>query len=403
MLLRDNIGFAISALHGYRLRTGLMLLAMTIAVLSILILTAMGEGARRYVIKEFSSLGTHLLIVLPGRSETTGGAPPMMADTPRDLTIEDALALKRSRYVGRVAPLAFGQAAVAVGGLERESTIMGSTAEMLPIRNFAVAKGRFLPAANPDVDSAICVLGKTVAKELFSSQSPLGKWVRIGERRFRVIGVLSDQGQSLASDVTETVLIPVASAQTLFNSYSLFRILVQAKDRSVIEKAKADVERILQERHDGEQDVTVITQDALLSTFDRILTALTFAVGGIAAISLFVAGILIMNVMLISVSQRTSEIGLLAAIGASPRQIQQLFLIEAALLSLAGAALGLTLGYSGEYLAVRLFPEFPIAIPLWASLAASGVSVATGLVFGISPARHAARLDPVQALSGRRG
>jgi putative ABC transport system permease protein len=158
---------------------------------------------------------------------------------------------------------------------------------------------------------------------------------------------------------------------------------------------------ILRERHEGEEDVTVITQDALLSTFDRIFTALTLAVGGIAAISLTVAGILIMNVMLIAVSQRTAEIGLIKAIGGRGRQILSLFLAESALLSLTGEALGVILAFMGTWLLSRLFPTFPIAVPLWALAAATGISLFTGLLFGVLPARRAARLDPVGALSKR--
>jgi putative ABC transport system permease protein len=290
---------------------------------------------------------------------------------------------------------------VAHGGLDREATILGSTAEFYEVRNLLMAQGRFLPAGDPTRAEAICVLGHKVKKELFGNNSPLGRFVRIGERRFRVIGVLAKKGQSIGVDMSELAIIPVASAQNLFNRYSLFRILVQAKGRDAIPRAKRAILETIRDRHDGEDDITVITQDAMLATFDRIFTALTLAVGGIAAISLAVAGILIMNVMLIAVSQRTSEIGLLKAVGSPGGQIMRLFLSESAILSLLGAVVGLSFSALGLLIMGRLFPDFPIAVPLWSLAAAVGVALATGLVFGVLPARRAARLDPVAALSRR--
>jgi putative ABC transport system permease protein len=193
-------------------------------------------------------------------------------------------------------------------------------------------------------------------------------------------------------------IIPVASAAALFNQASLFRVLVQARHREAIPRARRAVLDIIRERHDGEDDITVITQDAMLATFDRIFTTLTLAVAGIAAISLAVAGILIMNVMLIAVSQRTGEIGLLKALGAPGGQILWLFLSESAMLSLVGATAGLLLSAGGLLLAGHLFPNFPMAAPVWAPLAAAGVALGAGLIFGVMPARRAARMDPVAAL-----
>lgn len=397
----DVIRFASRSLYGYPLRTGLMLLAMAIGVAAVVLLTSLGEGARRYVTDQFTSLGTHLLIVLPGRSETVGGPPPLLAETPRDLTAEDAAALTRSSAVRRVAPIMLGAAPVAYGNRTREAIILGSTADMYFVRNLAMAQGRFLPEMDVSRSEAVCVLGFTMKTELFGNASALGQFVRVGQRRFRVIGVLSKKGQSLGLDISEVVVVPVASAAALFNRASLFRILVQARGRDAIGRARKTILAIIKERHDGEDDVTVITQDALLSTFDRILKVLTMAVGGIAAISLAVAGILIMNVMLIAVSQRTGEIGLLKAVGAPGRQIQRIFLVEAATLSMVGAAAGLLLAVGGRYLLARLFPEFPVSIPVWAPIAAVGVALISGLVFGVMPARRAARLDPVAALSRR--
>jgi putative ABC transport system permease protein len=374
---------------------------MAIGVAAVVLLTALGEGARRYVSNEFTALGSHLLIVLPGRNETVGGPPPMMGETPRDLTLEDAMALRRAGSVRRVAPIMVGSAPVSFAGRQREVNILGSTAELRTVRRLAMARGRFLPAGDVFRAEAVCVLGHKVKAEIFGARPALGRFVRIGDRRFRVIGVLTPKGESLGVHIGDAAIIPVASAAALFNRESLFRILVEARDRSGIEAARKAILKIVTERHDGEEDVTVITQDAVLATFDRILSVLTLAVAGIGAISLAVAGILVMNVMLIAVSQRTGEIGVLKAVGAPATQIQRLFVIEAALLSLAGAAAGLVMAAGTYLLARRLFPAFPLTVPFWSPPAAVAVALCCGLLFGWLPARRAARLDPVAALARR--
>ena len=269
------------------------------------------------------------------------------------------------------------------------------------MRRLSIAQGRFLPRGHDQRARPVVVIGGKLKQELFGNQPALGQWLRIGDRRFRVIGLFASGGQSLGLDLSEVAVIPVASAQALFNSPGLFRVLVQAPGPAALEPAAEAIRQIIRRRHEGEDDITVITQDALLATFDGILRALTYAVAGIGAISLLVAGVLIMNVMLVSVSQRTSEIGLLKALGASREEVLRLFLTEAAMLATVGGVLGLLCSLLGLWLLARLFPEFPLIPPLWAPPTAVGVSLATGLVFGWLPARRAAGLDPVQALSGR--
>ncbi len=400
MRAKDTLQFGIRSISGTPQRTLLMLLAMAIGVGSVMVLTALGEGARSYVTNEFSQLGTNLLIVLPGRKETTGGAPPIMGETPRDLTLNDAISLTRNRSVHRVAPISVGSAPVSFQQLEREVNILGSTADLLPVRQMELGLGKFLPEGDPTRGTAVAVLGSKLKKELFGNNKALGQWIRISERRFRVIGILKAKGESLGTDMSDVAIIPVASAQSLFNTTSLFRILVQARSRESIPQAEQAVIATIRERHDGEDDVTVITQDAMLSTFDDIFLALTMTVAGIGTISLTVAGILIMNVMLIAVSQRTSEIGLLKALGSPGRQILHLFLVEAALLSLGGAIIGVAVAFGGVWILEQMFPEFPLSIPLWSFAAAVAVSILTGLLFGVLPARRAAALDPVLALTG---
>ncbi len=401
MRLLDLLRFSTRALVGFRLRSLLTLLAMAVGVAAVMVLTTLGEGARRFVVGEFASLGSDLVVVLPGRSETSGGPPPITGDTARQITLDDARALLRSAAVREMAPVLPGGAPVSAGSREREVLIVGTTAAFATVRHLRMHSGSFLPPGDLDQAPAVCVLGATVASELFDNRSPLGEWVRIGDSRFRVIGVLSSEGQSLGLDMSEAVMVPVAAAQTLFNREGLFRVLVQARSRDWLDAASADVARILRERHQGVEDVTIITQDSVLGTFDKLLGALTLAVAAVAAISLVVAGILVMNVMLVSVAQRRPEVGLMKAIGATRGQILKLFLAEAALLSLTGGAIGLVMGVVFAWVLQAVYPSIPWALPLWAAVAALAIALVFGVVFGLLPAWRAAGLDPVGALERR--
>jgi putative ABC transport system permease protein len=402
MRTADLLAFAVGAARGNRVRTVLLMLAMAIGVAAVVTLTALGDGARRYVVREFSAIGSNLVIVLPGRTETGGiTAGSFVSSTPRDLTVDDALALQRAPAVQRVAPLTVGTSELSVDGKLREGMVAGSTAELIEVRQFKMAQGQFLPREDWNRGSMVMVIGAKLRVELFSNEAALGRFVRVGDRRFRVIGVLAATGSGLGMNTDELAIVPVSVAQAMFNTNTLFRILVEARNREAIEAAKRQVSGIIQTRHDGEQDVTVITQDAMLATFDRLIGTLTLGVAGIAAISLAVAGILVMNVMLVSVAQRRSEIGLLKALGASGGTIRMAFLVEAALLSAAGALFGYALGLAGAAVIRGLYPTFPAYPPDWAVLAGLGTALFTGVLFGVLPARNAARLDAVTALARR--
>jgi putative ABC transport system permease protein len=402
MGVRDTFAFATRAATGYPVRTGLMMLAMSIGVAAVVLLTALGDGARRYVVGQFNALGSSLIIVLPGRTETGGvGANSFVTNAARDLTTGDASALLRGSDITRVAPLLLGNADVAWGGKRRETMIVGTSTDFLDIRKLKLAQGRFLPAEGFDRASPVAVIGAEMRQQLFGSEAALGKMLRVGDRRYRVIGVLAQSGSGLGMNSDELVIIPVASAQALFNTASLFRVFVEARSRDAVPGARSETLAILKARHGGEEDVTLITQDAVLGTFDRILGALTLGVAGIAAISLAVAGILVMNVMLVAVTQRTAEIGLLKALGATGPAIRWVFLAEAGLLSIAGALCGLLLGHVGAWGLRQAFPDLPAYPPNWAILAGMGTAIGTGLLFGIMPARRAAAMDPVDALAKR--
>lgn len=377
-----------------------MLLAMAIGVAAVVTLTALGDSARRYVTSQFSSLGTELLIVSPGRSETRG-AGFFVGDTTRDLTLADALALLRSPAVSRVAPLVVGTTLASSGSLQREVPLLGTTAEFLELRRWHLAQGSFLPAGDPERAENVCVIGSKVRRELYGPRPVLGEWLRIADRRCRIVGVLATEGRSIGMDADQVVILPVATAQDLLDEPSLARVLVETRDRDRLQQARQDVIDILRDRHQGEEDVTVVSQAAVLATFDRVLRSLTYTLAGIAGVSLAVAGILVMNVMLVSVSQRTEEIGLLKALGAPRRQILARFLAEASLLSACGAVVGLAIGWAGSLLIGTLYPALTVRPPLWAALTAFSTAIATGVVFGTLPARRAAALDPVQALARR--
>jgi putative ABC transport system permease protein len=398
----DVLRFAAGSATGSPLRTFLMVLAMSIGVAAVVVLTALGDGARRYVVNEFSSLGSNLVIVLPGRSETGGFNPAnAITGTTRDLTVEDAVAIARAPSVLRTAPLTVGTSEATYGGKLMDVTIVGTTADYLAIRRMEVAQGRFLPSSNLGQSMSVAVLGAKIRDELFGAEPALGRMLRVGDRRYRVIGVMAASGQGLGMNADEVVVLPVESAQAMFNTNTLFRIMVEAKGRESIERARKETLEILTARHEGEEDVTVITQDAVLATFDRILGVLTYGVAGIAGISLAVAGILVMNVMLVSVTQRTGEIGLMKALGAPGNTIRNAFLAEAALLSATGAIVGYLIGQAGAFALRVALPTLPAYPPGWAVIAALGTALVTGLLFGVMPANRAARLDAVQALSKR--
>lgn len=402
MRYTDTLRYASVSATGTPLRTALLILAMAIGVAAVILLTALGDGARRYVVGEFSAIGNNLIIVLPGRSETGGFNPAnLVTSTPRDLTVEDAASLVRVPGVRRVAPIAVGTTEINAEGRLREAMLVGTNADFLDIRHLKLEQGRFLPRDDLGHGANEAVIGAVIRDELFGAQPALGKLVRIGDRRFRIVGVLARVGQGLGMTTNEIIVIPVTMAQAMLNTNTLFRVLIEGRSRNEVPQVKERIQQALTARHNGEEDFTLITQDAVLQTFDRILRVLTLGVAGIAAISLAVAGILVMNVMLVSVTQRTAEIGLLKALGATTAMIRTTFLTEAALLSLLGALIGTLLGEAGAVFLRHLYPTFPAYPPAWAVLAGVGTALITGILFGVMPARHAARLDPVQALSRR--
>lgn len=403
MRLSDQLRFNFQLLQRHGMRTFLLLLAVAIGVASVILLTSLGEGAKRYVDREFSSLGNRLLIVLPGRKETSGGAPPIYGAAPRDLTLEDADALRRVPGVTAIAPIIAGTATVGLKNRSREVITIGSTPDFFTVRQLKVGKGKVLSARTYSEALATCVLGTKLKKELFGNAAALGEWVRVGDRRMRVVGILEERGESLGLDLRDMIIIPVRTAEQLFNSPGLFRIILDLTENTSIINTEQRIRAIIKQRHDGEDDITLVSQDAMLAAFGNILTTLTLAIGAISAISLLVAGILIMNISLISVSQRRKEIGLLKAIGASSHQVKRLFIGESLLLVSFGSLAGILFAYASILVFATVWANFPLTPPFWAVPAAVLMAFIAGLVFSIVPAKRAAALDPVLAMRGLPG
>ena len=387
MRAADLCALWLGGLRGHRSRSAMLLLAIAIGVFAVVLLSGLGEGARRFVIGEFDQLGRHLLIVVPGRNQTTGGMPPVTGLAPRELTLGDALAIARLPQVRRVAPQQSGRAEVRAGNRHRETLIVGTDHHFFAMRGLQLAQGQALPALAAGQGEAVGVIGARL---------------RAGDRRLRVIGVLAERGESLGMDFSDSLLIPLANAQALFDREGLLRIFVELRGASYLASAQREIRASLSRRHQGKEDFTLVGQDALRGTFEQILARLTQALGGIAAISLLVAGILVMNVTWISVSQRTAEIGLLKALGASAGQVRLVFLGEALLLALVGALAGLLLA---ELLlwGARLATALPLHAPWWARLVSLGLALTCAALFAWLPANRAASMAPVQALHGAAG
>lgn len=397
MSFGEMIVFAAQALAGHRLRTSLSLLGMVIGVSAVMVLTALGEGARGYVTGQFADIGANLVIVVPGKSETTGMLPGLTG-VPNDLTLDDATAIARQvRGVTAVSPLVMANETVSAGERRRQVAILGATREYFDIRNLKVQAGEILPSGDWSRGQPVVILGQDLAAELFGQDSPLGEVVRIGSWRMRVIGVLEAKGVQIGVNFDDLAIVPVSTTMKMFNRSSLFRVIAQVASPDEMPEVRQSIASLIQDRH-GEEDITVLTQDSVLDTLSAILGALTMALGGIGAISLSVAGLGIMNVMLVSVSERTAEVGLLKALGARNPQILGVFMAEAALLSSLGGLLGLATGFLVTWVVGLIFPALKSSSPWWAVVGAFSVSLLVGLVFGVLPARRAMLLDPVAAL-----
>ncbi len=395
--MSDLARLALAALRAHRLRSALSMLGIAIGIASVILLTSIGEGTRDYVLDQFTQFGTNLIAINPGKSKTLG-IPGVLGGTTHKLTIDDSEALARLPFIEHAIPVAMGMARIEAGELGRSVYIYGTTPAASYVFKFITRTGSFWPESDPRREQPQVVLGSRVAREIFPGVNPLGRFVRIADARFRVVGVMEPKGQMLGFDFDDGAWIPVASAMRIFNLDELFEIDVIYSPRVTSSEAETAIKQVLIERHAGNEDFEVTTQDAMLEVSSNVLRVITIAVGAIAGISLIVGATGILTMMWITVGERTSEIGLIRSLGATTGQVQLLFLIEAATLATLGGVAGVTAGLSICALLRTLIPGLPVQTPMEFVVAAVAGSFATGLASGALPARRAARLDPIESL-----
>ncbi len=397
MILADSARYALQAITSYRLRSFLTLLGIAVGIAAVILLTSIGEGVHRYVLKEFTQFGTNVIGISPGKVKTGGQPPSGIPTTARLLTMEDAAALKQIPHVTGSTPTVWGNSEVEGNGRLRRTTVYGVDADFKQVFSSTVRIGSFLPRETTGSSRAFVVLGSKLRNELFGSENPLGARVRIGGLHFRVIGVLAPKGQFLGIDLDDTAFIPAERALEVYNREGLMEIHVTYAEGVPSSKVAAAIKERLKLRH-GREDFTIITQEDMLKTLSNILDILTMAVGALGGISLVVGGVGIVTIMTIAVTERTHEIGLLVAMGARRRTVLGLFLGESVLLAALGGLMGLILGAGTAQMLRLALPDLPVHTPWNYALGAEIMAASIGLLAGVLPARHAARLDPIEAL-----
>ena len=398
----ENIKMAGKTLLSNKLRSALTMLGIVIGNASVIAMIGVGEGGQKYVNKQLESLGPNVLFILPGNRETQR----VSFAVPKTLVLADAQAIvSQVPTVAGVSPELNRRLVVNYRSRNTNVNIIGTTPSFLKVRDFETAKGRFFSDIDMKRDNQVVVLGADLAEQLFGSNNPIGQQLRIGNSSFQVIGVLEAKGSSVGADYDNAALVPImTSANRLVGRNSpygiaLDYIVASARDNKSVDAAEFQITNLLRQRHKiiSEDDFTMRTQKDALQTVGQITGALTIMLAAIAGISLFVGGIGIMNIMLVSVTERTQEIGLRKAIGATQQDILLQFVIEAVIVSAAGGLVGTAIGVGGVMLVGALTPlnagVSPVAIAL-----AVGVSGGIGLFFGVVPARRAAQLDPIVAL-----
>jgi len=399
----ESILIAFEGLRANKLRAMLTMLGIIIGVGAVIAMVSLGLGVQQKVQNSIASLGSNLLIVAPGASSSPGSVKAA-AGSNITLTNEDAKAIgKQISGIKYVAPLVSSQYQLILGKQNWNSKVQGATPEYMSIQGFKIASGRFFSTSEDDSRARVAVVGQTVVTNLFGNINPVGQTIRIGKAPFRVIGVLASKGQSsMGQDQDDTVIIPLTTAQErLIGITYLNNINVQAESDTVMDQVQKDITTLLRKRHHlavkDDDDFSVRNLTALMSTMKETTSTLTLFLGSVAAISLLVGGIGIMNIMLVSVTERTREIGIRKALGATYNNILLQFMIEAIVISVTGGLFGICLGVAGAYV-VSLVAGWNPVISSLAIIAAFSISVMIGLFFGIYPARKAALLDPIDAL-----
>lgn len=391
----DYLRWIFRALWMQRLRSVLTIVGFAIGIAAMVLLSSLGEGLRQFVIQEFTQFGSHIVAITPGKTETFGMGG--ILNTTRPLSLEDSEALKRIPGVEQVVPVVFGTAQIKAVGRSRYTDVAGVGALADKAWKLEVSQGSFLPQEDIQRARAFAVLGSKLKRELFGGDNPLGEFVHIGGNRFRVIGVMAPKGQFLGTDLDDMIYIPANKGLQIFNRESLMEVDVFYSPAVPTERLTENIRRRLIERH-GFEDFTIVTQDQMMATMDNILRILKYAGGGLGAISLLVGAVGITTILMITVTERTSEVGLLRALGSTRSQVRNLFLGEAVMLGLVGGLAGV-LVIALLVVGVRLFvPGLPVALKGEIVLVALLVSMLIGLMAGVRPALNATRLSPIDAL-----
>jgi putative ABC transport system permease protein len=397
MSFLELIRLAVTSFVANKLRSLLTTLGVVIGVLAVILLVALGDGARLYLENMFAGMGSNLIFVRPGKRETKGMGPPM--NTTYKITLEDVRALElRAVTLDGVTPAVTGAATLSYQNRRRDLMAFGVGKEFDRIRQMHVDVGRYFDADDIDARRRYVVLGRTAAAELFGEENPLGKMVKVSDGEFRVVGLMEKKGMSLGFDLDDLVLVPITTALDMYGLDGVNEVLVKARDRAGTAAAIAEVTEILKSRHNGQEDFTVVSQEDLLATVNQIMATMSLVLLAIASISLVVGGIGIANIMLVSVRERTREIGVRRAVGARRRDIMTQFLVESVVISVLGGLIGLLLGGAIIWLAKVAVPDLPVKLSAWIVSIAVGFSALVGVVSGIWPAMRAADLDPVDAL-----
>lgn len=412
MNLLESIIMALRALSANRLRSSLTVLGMVIGVSAVIALMSVGRGAQASVTNIIQGLGSNLLFVAPG--SVSQGAVSLAAGSANTLSLDDAKAIADPSNVPSVtliAPVIQTSGQLVYGPINRRTSVMGVTPEYGEALSYVVENGDFISESQVTGRSRVVVLGSTVATNLFGEIDPIGESIKINRIPFRVIGVLKSKGGSSFSNQDNVALVPLSTAYSALASRRTSRgeiliqsITVQVKNANDISQAKEEIKQLLRQRHnivENTDDFTVMSQEDMLSTMNQVLGMFTIFLGSIAGISLLVGGIGIMNIMLVSVTERTREIGIRKAIGAKRRDILTQFMVEAAVLSLGGGGVGLAVGWLLSFAIGNIKIEgnsIPATVSPDIVILALSVSAAIGLFFGIWPATRAARLNPIEAL-----
>lgn len=399
MRVREIVRISVESLLAQKLRTALTILGMVIGVGSVVLLVSLGEGAKKYVLREFEGLGSNLIIIQPGKSDRKTHFGPPVGAAQRKMTTADVAAIeKRALNLEAVSGIVMGTVSARRDESLSNINVFGTNEQFPRIITLAEGSGGYFTREEDEYRRRVVVLGSNIAEQLFGDEDPIGRAIKLNESEFRVVGVLAPMGDKLGLSFDEIGFIPTEAALKLFNEDKLFGIRAKASSRVGIDDAVAEITQILKDRREGEEDFTVLTQVSMMESMNTILSMLTYVLAAIAAISMVVGGIGIMNITWVSVVERTQEIGIRRAVGARRRDILQQFLSEALGLSVLSGAIGVGGSLLITYSLKLFFPTFDMRAPLWIVLPAFILAIVVGVIFGVGPAWRASKVETLEAL-----